>query len=112
MCSVYAGGWALFAGGVGGAGDAGGDALCASLYAGGAGGNALCALCMLEAVEGGLCLPEALEVLEMLEVMRNVLLCMLEVPEVMRCVQLCMLEVTQVMRCVLSVCWKLWRVGY
>ena len=34
-------------------------------------------LCMLEAVEGALCLLEVLEVLEMLEVMRYVLLCLL-----------------------------------
>ncbi len=46
-------------------------------------------LCILEAVEGGLCL---LEVLEASEAMRCVLLCMPEVPEVMRCVILCMLE--------------------
>src|SRR6266480_6295979 len=51
-----------------------------------AGGDALCALCMLEAVEGALCLREVLEV-----------------PEAMHCVQLCSLEV---MRCVLSVCWR------
>src|SRR5436189_2234689 len=46
-------------------------------------------VCMLDAVEGGLCLLEALEVPE---VMRCVLLCVLEVPEAMRCVLLCMLE--------------------
>ena len=64
-------------------------------------------LCMLEAVEGEICL------LEVLEAMQCVLLCMLAVPEVMRCVLLCllealkalevleMLEVPEVMRCVL-----------
>ena len=73
-------------------------------------------LCVLEAVEGALCLLEALEVSE---AMRCVLLCMLEavegglcllkVPEVMRRVLLCMLEA---MRCTLLcryaggfVCW-------
>src|SRR6266480_2105876 len=78
-----------------------------------AGGWRLCSmhrvlLCMLEAVDDGLCL------LEVLEVKRSVLLCMLEVPEVMRCVLLCMLdaveggfrlvevlEVPEAMRCVL-----------
>ena len=103
MCSTYAGGCgglALFAGG---------DALCAALYTGGVGGaggtgdDSLCALCMLETVEGGLCL------LEVPEAMRCVLLCMLgaveggvclleefevlEMQEAMRCVQLSMLEV-------------------
>src|SRR6266480_4119154 len=38
-------------------------------------------LCMLEAVEGGFCLLEALEVLAALEAMRRVLLCMLEAVE-------------------------------
>ena len=75
-------------------------------------------LCTLEAVEGGLC---SLEVLEMLT--------MLEVPEVMRCVLRCMLEVPELMRCVLRciaggcggdalyaarmllVCWRLRKVG-
>ncbi len=74
--------WVLFAGGVR---RAGGDSLCATLYAG---GDAPCALGMLEAVEGRLCL---LEVLEVPEAIRCVLLCMLEVldvPEVMRCVLL------------------------
>jgi len=55
VCSLYVegcGGWALFVGGVG---DAGGDAPCASLYARGVEDDALSALCMLEAVEGGLC---------------------------------------------------------
>ena len=97
-----------FAGGVrgtAGTGGAGGDVLCASLYAGGrggerslllriAGGDAMCAtpyavmrcvlLRMLEAVEGERCL-----LLRMLVVMRCVLLRMLEV---MRRVLLCMLE--------------------
>ena len=50
--------------------------------AGGTGGDTLCATLMLEAVMGGLCL------LQVLEVMR----CMLEVTEVMRGVLLCMLE--------------------
>ena len=45
-------------------------------------------LCMLQAVEGGLCL--------------------LEVPEVIRCVLLYMPEV---MRCVFSVCWRPWEMG-
>ena len=64
-----------------------------------AGGDAPC---MLEAVEGGLCLPE---VLEASEVMRRVLLsmqeavegtlCFLEGLEVMRRVQLCMLEAVE-----------------
>jgi len=50
---------------------------------------------MLEAVEGGLCLLEVLEMLTMLEVsevMRCVLRCMLEVPEVMRLCAARMLE--------------------
>ena len=47
-------------------------------------------LCMLEAVAGRFYLLDVLKVLEMLEVMRCVLLCMLEMPEVMRCVLLCM----------------------
>ena len=46
-------------------------------------------LCIVEVVEGAVCLLEALEVPD---VMRCVLLCMLEVPEVMRHVLLCMLE--------------------
>ena len=49
---------------------------------------------MLEVVEGGFCL------LEMLEVMRCVLLCMLDV-----------LDVPEAMSCVLSVCWRLWSGG-
>ena len=67
---------------------------------------------ILETVEGGLCLREVSELLEALEVMRCMLLCMLEavegglclrelsealqVPEVMRCVLLCMLEGVEV----------------
>ena len=84
MCSLYAGGcrgWALFAGGVGGAADAGGaggDAMCATLYDRSVEGDALCAHCMLEAVEGGLCL---------------------------------VLEALEVIRCVLFVCWGACRVG-
>ncbi len=49
-------------------------------------------LCMLEAAEGELRL---LEVLEMLEAMRCVLLCVLEMLETMRCVLLCMLETVE-----------------
>ena len=59
VLSLYAGGGggrALFAGGVGRAGRVGGDAPCA--------------ICMLEAVEDGLCL---LEVVEVPEVIRCVL---------------------------------------
>src|SRR6266480_2137461 len=60
-------------------------------------------LCMLEAVEGRLCL---LDVLEVLEVMRRVLLCLMEVlglPEVAHCVLLCMRDVLKMMdvRCML-----------
>ena len=74
-------------------------------------------LCMLEAVEGELCL---MDVLEVPEVIRCVVLCIVEgrrcvlevlrVPEVMRCVVLCIVEgrrclldalrVPEVMRCV------------
>ncbi len=58
--------------------------------------------CMLEAMEGGLCLLEVLETSEVPEVMRCVLFCMLEVLEmldvldVMRCVLLCLPEVLEV----------------
>jgi hypothetical protein len=45
-------------------------------------------LCMLEAVEGRLCLLEVLGVLELLEVPK-----LLEVPEVMLGALLCLLEV-------------------
>ena len=81
-------------------------------------------LCMLEAVEGELCL------LEELDVMRCMLLCMPEVPEVMRCVLRCTLEaregglysleVLEVLgvleysrRCAVlcPVCWRPWRVS-
>ncbi len=74
-------------------------------------------LCMLEAVEGGLCsmeVPEVmrnvllymLEALEVLEVMRRVLFCMLEIVDVPE-----MLEALEVMRCMLlRKCSRLWRV--
>ena len=75
----------------------------------------MCSLCMLEAVEGGLCLMEVLDVMhrvllgspngsEVPEAMRCLPLCPLEVPEAMHCVLLCsleVLEVPEVMRCVL-----------
>ena len=67
------------------AGGAGGDALCATLYAGGCEGG----LCSLEVLE----MPEALEILEQ-EVMRYVLLCMLELVES----EFCSLEVLEVLR--------------
>ena len=82
MCSLYVrgcGGWALFVGGVGVLVVV--DELDVP--------KALCLLCVLKAVEGGLCLLEVLEILEVLEV----------------------LEMSKVMRCVLSVCWKLRSVG-
>ena len=91
-------------------------------------------LCMLEVLEGGLCLLEVLDVLEavesrlcllealdVLEVMRCVLdapemLEVLEVPEAIRCVLLCLLGLMRrVWLCMLeggSVygrCWKGWR---
>ena len=55
-------------------------------------------LCMLEAVEGGLCLREVLEAVEVSEAMHCVLLCIVEaveakVPEVMHYVLFCLLEV-------------------
>jgi len=100
--NLYAGGcggYALFAGGAAGVG---GDAMCATLYARGCGGYVLfvevldvlevpetmrCVLLsMLEAVEGTLCLLEVLDALEEPDVMHCVLLCMLEV---MRRVLLC-----------------------
>ena len=59
-------------------------------------------LCMLEAVDGGLCLLDVLMVLEVLEVMRRVLPCMLEALKVMRRVLLCMVEVMEDE----SVCWR------
>ena len=68
---------------------AGGDALCATLFAGGLEMPQVthCVLlCLLEVVEVMcyvlLCSPEAIEVLEVAEVMRRVLLCLLEVVEV------------------------------
>jgi len=57
-------------------------------------------ICMLEAVDGGLCLLEVMEVLDLPEVMCRVLLCMLKAVEG----ELCSLEVLkspEVMRCVL-----------
>ncbi len=51
--------------------------------------------CMLETSEGGLCLLEVLEMPKAWEVMRCVLLCMLEVAEVIRGVLLCMLEAAE-----------------
>ena len=53
-------------------------------------------LCMPDDVEGGLCLLEVLEMLEVPDAMRSVLLSMLVVLEV--------LEVPEAMSCVLSVC--------
>ena len=79
--------------------------MCATLYAG---GDALSVLCRLEAVDGRLCLQDVLELLELLEAMRVVLLCILEVAEG----ELCLLEVPEVIRCMLSVRWRLWRVGF
>ena len=52
-------------------------------------------LCMLEAVEGGFCLIEALEVLEMPDAMCCVLLCVLETVEG----GLCLLVTPDVMCC-------------
>ena len=49
-------------------------------------------LCMMEAVEGELCLLEVLEVLQVLEVL-----------EVMRCVLLCILEAVEGGFCLLEV---------
>jgi len=84
---------------LGRAGRAGGDALCATLYAGGcrrwalfAGGAGVLEamrgvpLFILEAVEGELCLSDVLEVLE---AMNRVLLCLLEAAES----EFCLLEV-------------------
>ncbi len=78
MRAMGAGGHALHAGGVGGAG---GDTLCATLYAGGVGGvggDALCAILYAGGC-GGFAL--FMEVLEVSEVMRCVLFCMLEAVE-------------------------------
>ena len=74
MCKLEAVEVVRFAGGVGGAGDAGGDTLRATPYAGGCGGG----LCSLEVqrLEGWFCLLDALEVLERPEVIRCALLCM------------------------------------
>ena len=95
-------------------------------------------VCKLKAVEGGFGLLEALEVLEMPEVIRCALLCMLleavegmlcslevlealQVVEVMRRVLLCMLEAVGGSLCLLEVqrcggwvhfcsrCWGCWR---
>ena len=95
-CVMYAGGYAPctapYAGGRGGgamfargSGGAGGDAVCAARYTGGCG--------------GGLCSLEVLEVLEVPEGMRYVLLCKLDAVEG----ELCLLEGLEVlvMRCVL-----------
>jgi len=54
-------------------------------------------LWMLGGVEGGLCLLEVSESREVLEAMRHVLLCMLEAVEG----ELCLLEGLEVMSCVL-----------
>jgi len=69
-------------------------------------------LCMLEAVEGRLCLLEVLEVLDVPEVIQCVPLwmleaveaegCLLEVPELMRCTLLCMLEAVERRLCLLE----------
>ncbi len=84
-------------------GRCGGDALYAALYA-------------VEAAEGGLCLrdvSEALEVLEVPAVMPCVRLCM---PETVEGV-ICLREVWRCWRCrrrcgvCYSVCWRLWGVG-
>ena len=68
-------------------------------------------LCILETVEGRLCLLDVLELMEESEVMRCVLLCLLGAPKVMRCVLfrmlegveggICLLEVPEVMCCML-----------
>ena len=65
-------------------------------------------LCMLEAVEGRLCLLELFEVFDVFEmfevpeVIRFVLLCMLNVLEAMSCVPLCMLEAVEGKLCLLE----------
>ena len=85
--------------------DAGGYALCCSVYrrlrrlSSVAGGDALYAALYTEAVEGGLCLPEVMRcvLLYMLEAVEGGL-CLpevLEVLEVMRCVPLCILEAVE-----------------
>ena len=98
---------ALFARGVGVTGGAGGDALCAALHAGdcggwalfarGVGGDAVYATLYAGGCDGRLCLLEALEVLEVLDVMRRVLLFMLEAVQG----EFCLLEVLTVIRCML-----------
>ena len=63
-------------------------------------------LCVLEAVEGELCL---LEMLEVPEVMHCVLLCLpdtSEVPEVMRCLPLCFVELVKMEVMYYSACWR------
>ena len=67
-------------------------------------------VCMLEAVEGRLCLQEVREVLDVPIVILCVVLrmleaidgrlCLLDVPDVMRCVLLCMPEVMEGRLCV------------
>src|SRR5947208_1905078 len=82
-------GWVVWGVGVGG-GVVGVDVwvcLCAELGA---------MFCMLKAVEGGLCLREVSEVLEVPEVIRRVLLCMLEAVEGRSCL-LEMLDVLEVL---------------
>ena len=73
----------LYAGRTGDAGRVGCDALCAILYAGGAGGDALRTTLYAGGCGGGLCL--------------------LEVPKLMQGVLLCLPEV---MRNVLLLCWR------
>src|SRR6266480_1943302 len=63
---------------------------------------------LLEAVEGELCLPDELEVpevLEALEAVRCVLLCILEAVEDGLCLPECDAP------CAFSVCWRRWGVG-
>jgi len=79
LCILEAVGWAMFAG------PAGGDALYATLSTRGCG--------------GWFCLQDVLEVFEVLEVIRCVLLCMLEAAEGGFCL-LEVLEVSEVMCCV------------
>jgi len=101
LCATpYAGGDVLRASWLdGGVGGAGGGALCATPYAGRAGGAGGDALCATLYAKGG----AMLEVVEMPEVMRCVL-CLreaLEMPEVVHPVLLYMLDALEVMRCVL-----------
>ena len=58
-------------------------------------------LCILEAVEGGLCL---LEMLEVLEVIHCVLEAMMGGLRLLK-----MLEMLEMIRCVLLCMWRLWR---